>query len=194
MVGVSDEPPSFDGYSCCWYADRDAFHRTLETPEWDAIMADGPNLFDVSWFWGMSAALEEATIVDGPAGPFKTVWIVRFKDEIRSDPARTREAHEYWINTHGGHYGRRVPGIGRYVQNHVCEPIGADGADATPLHFDGFSECWFEDEAAFDLAMASPEWDEMNKDAENLFDLEFIMDGKSAVLEERVVKALEDPV
>jgi uncharacterized protein (TIGR02118 family) len=188
MVGVSDDPPAFDGYSCCWYADRDAFHTSLETPEWAAIMADGPNLFEVDYFWGMSAALEEATIIDGPEGPLKTVWIVRFKDDIRSDPGRTREAHQYWIDTHGRHFGVRVPVIGRYVQNHVVEPIGADGVDETALRFDGFSECWFEDRAAFDRCMASSEWDEMNQDAENLFDVDFILSGMSAVLEERVVK------
>ena len=57
-------------------------------------------------------------------GPFKAVWVVRFKDEIRSDPARTREAHEHWIETHGGRFGRDVRGIGRYVQNHCVAPLG----------------------------------------------------------------------
>jgi uncharacterized protein (TIGR02118 family) len=187
-VGVDETKPAFDGYSCCWYEDSDAFSASLETPEWAAIMKDGPNLFDVDWFWGMSAVLEEATIVDGEAGPFKTVWIVRFKDEIRADPERVREAHEYWINTHGGHFGRRVPDIDRYVQNHAVGALGADGVEDIPLRFDGFSECWFKDRAAFDRAMASPEWAEMNDDALKLFDLEFILGGMSAVLEEHVVK------
>ena len=187
-LGEDEGELAFDGYSCCWYAGRDSFHASLETPEWDAIMADGPNLFDVDSFWGMSAALDERTIIDGDTGPFKAVWIVRFKDDIRGDAARTREAHEYWTNTHGGRFGREVPGIDRYVQNHVVEPIGADGADETLLEFDGFSECWFADRAAFELAMASPEWAEMNQDAENLFDLDFILGGMSALLEERLVK------
>jgi uncharacterized protein (TIGR02118 family) len=153
------------------------------------MSADAPNVFDPESFWGMSAILDERTIVDGEAGPFKTVWVCRFKDEIRRDPARTREAHEYWIETHGGRFGRDVPGIGRYVQNHCVAPLGVDGADESiDLQFDGFSECWFADRAAFELAMGSPEWLEMNEDAENLFDVAYILDGMSAVVEEHVVK------
>jgi uncharacterized protein (TIGR02118 family) len=188
-AGPSDDPLGFDGYSCCWYPDEGRFLESLRTPEWAAISADGPNLFDMDWFWGMSAILDERTIVDGEYGPLKAVWVVRFRDEIRRDPERTREAHEYWIGTHGGRYGRDVPGIGRYVQNHCVAPLGVDGADESiELGFDGFSECWFEDRAAFDRAMSSPEWLAMNEDAENLFDVAWIVGGMSALLEENVVK------
>ena len=77
----------------------------------------------------------------------------------------------------------QVPGIGRYVQNHNVASL----TDAPP-EFDGFSECWFEDRAAFDLCMASEEWDTMNGDAFNLFVVnEFIVDGHSAILDEVVI-------
>ena len=36
--------------------------------------------------------------------------------------------------------------------------------------------------------MSSSEWLAMNDDAENLFDLEFILGGMSAIVEENVVK------
>jgi uncharacterized protein (TIGR02118 family) len=188
-VGPRDDPLAFDGYSCCWYADEDSFLTSLQTPEWAAISADGPNLFEMDWFWGMSAVLDERTIVEGETGPFKTVWVCRFKDDIRRDPGRVREAHEYWIETHGRRFGRLVPGVGLYVQNHCVAPLGADGADESiDLRFDGFSECWFEDRAAFDLAMSSPEWLAMNEDAENLFDLDYILGGMSAIVEDNVVR------
>jgi uncharacterized protein (TIGR02118 family) len=188
-VGPEEGPLAFDGYSCCWYADEEAFLASLRTPEWAAISADGPNLFDMDYFWGMSAVLDEQTIVDGEYGPFKAVWPVRFKPEIRSDGERTRETHEYWIETHGGHFGRAVPGIGRYVQNHCVAALGADGAtDEIELLFDGFSECWFEDRAAFDRAMASSEWLAMNADAESFCDLDFILGGMSALVEENIVR------
>src|SRR5262249_39457586 len=149
-IGLSAERFAFDGYSCCWYRDEDAFLESLPTQEWADISADAPNVFDPESFWGMSAILDERTIVDGDYGPFKTVWVCRFKEEIRRDPARTREAHEYWIETHCGRFGRDVPGIGRYVQNHCVAPLGVDGADESiDLQFDGFSECWFDDQAAF---------------------------------------------
>jgi uncharacterized protein (TIGR02118 family) len=187
-VGVSGEDAAFDGYSCCWYADSESFEASLKTPEWEAIGADSPNLFDDSRWDGWSAALDARTIVEGDEGPFKTVWFVRFKPEVRADPERTRDAHEYWIATHGGFFGVKVPGIGRYVQNHVVSAIDGTGEnDQIAMEYDGFSECWFEDEAAFDRAMASPEWLRMNEDAEGLFDIEYSVPGMSAVVQEHVI-------
>jgi hypothetical protein len=137
----------------------------------------------------MSAAVEESVIVDGPEGPFKTAWIMRFPEEVRADPNRLREAHDRWISTHGGHFGVRVPGIGRYVQNHVIEAAAVDGpTDAITPAFDGYSECWFPDRAAFELMVASPEWQEMNDDALTLFDVEWSLGGMSGVVEEVIQK------
>ena len=189
-LGVSDEQAAFDGYSCCWYRDRDAFEESLRTPEWAALGVDSPNLFDDSRWDGSSASLDARTIIEGPLAPFKTVWFVRFKPDVRAEPSRSREAHEYWIAQHGGHFGTQVPGISRYIQNHVASAIGAEGeTPGVKMDFDGFSECWFEDRAAFDLAMASPEWLRMNEDAEQLFDLDYIVPAMSAVLAENVVVA-----
>ena len=186
---ASDVTLGFDGYSCCWFADEAIYGEARRTPEWAAIGADSSNLFDSDSFRGMCAVLDERTIVDGDYGRFKAVWVVRFKDEIRSDPARTREAHEYWIETHGGRFGCDVPGIGRYVQNHCVAPLGAEGADPNgELWFDGFSECWFEHRGAFELAMSSPEWLAMNDDALTFCDVDYIVDGMSAIVEENVVK------
>ena len=188
-VAVNDDDTAFDGYSCCWYADRQAFEASLKTPEWKAISDDSPNLFDDSRWAGWSASLDARTIVDGEEGPFKTVWFVRFKPDVRADAARTREAHEYWIATHGGFFGVKVPGIGRYVQNHVAAAIDSVGeTDEIAMEFDGFSECWFEDRAAFERAMASDEWLRMNEDADGLFDIPFSLTGMSAVVEEQVQK------
>ena len=139
-VGEADGVLRFDGYSSCWFADEETYRAALRTPEWDDIRADGANVFDLDSFRGMCAALDERTIIDGDYGPFKTVWVVRFKDEIRKDPARTREAHEHWIETHGEDLGRKVPGIGRYVQNHCVSALGERGADpGGELWFDGSS-------------------------------------------------------
>src|SRR5437588_4650631 len=168
-TGVSDEPTRFDGYSSCWFRDRSAFEEALKTPEWAALPADSPNLFDDTCWDGWSAALDPRTIVDGEEAPFKTVWFVRFKPEIRSDPERSREAHELWIARHGGVFGVEVPGIRRYVQNHVTSAIDGNGENpAIEMDFDGFSECWFDDRAGFELAMSSDEWLRMNGDADTV--------------------------
>src|SRR5438067_2380557 len=181
-VETSEVPLAYDGYSCCWFAGEESYREAIGTPEWADIGTDGANLFDPESFVGMCAVLDERTIVEGDRGPLKAVWVVRFKDEIRADPARSREAHEYWIETHGGRFGRAVPGIGRYVQNHCAASLGDD-----ELLFDGFSECWFEDRTAFERALASPEWLAMNDDAETFCDVDFIVGGMSAVVEETVV-------
>jgi uncharacterized protein (TIGR02118 family) len=187
-LGITETQLGFDGYSCCWYADEEACRESFQTPEWAKLGPDGDDFFDMPWFTGMSAVLDERTIIDGPYGPFKTVWAVRFTDEIRSDPARSREAHEHWLETHGG-FGREVPGIGRYVQNHCVAPLGAEGADESiELLFDGFSECWFDDRAAFERAMGSDEWLEMNADADTFCDVDWIVGGMSAIVDEYVVK------
>jgi uncharacterized protein (TIGR02118 family) len=183
----------FDGYSCCWYASEQSLIDSFRTPEWAKLGPDGAEFFDMGWFSGMSAVLDERAIVDGDYEPFKAVWVVRFRDEIRRDPERARDAHEHWIETHGGRFGRAVPGIGRYVQNHCVAPLGADGPDpGLEVGFDGFSECWFEDRAAFERATSTPEWAAMGADAATFCDVDYI-GGMAAVVEEYVVKGDREP-
>jgi len=186
--GPEDPPLGFDFYSAIWYRDEAAFRDSLRTDEWASASADAADVLDLESFGGNSSVVDARTIIDGGFGPLKTVYVMRFKEEIASDPQRTREAHEYWIQTHGHRFGVAVPGISRYVQNHVVAPLGADGTDdSIPMAICGLSECWFEDAAAHELAMASPEWLTMNKDAENLFDTAWSMAGMCAVIEENVV-------
>lgn len=184
LTGVDSDRPAFDGYECLWFADRGRFEAARESPEWSAMLTDGARLFDPDSTPSRGAAVEEHTIVDGPADPFKAVWFVLFKAAIRADANQTGDAHRRWTATHGGEFGAKVPGIGRYVQNHVVEPL-EDGA-VPP--FDGFSECWFADRAAFDLTMGSKEWGEMNEDASVDFDRDWIVGGMSALLDEVVVE------
>ena len=178
--GASDEETFFDGYACCWFADRATFEEALESPEWRDLVADGPNAFDMDWLAGMSGAVEERTIKDGPAAPYKVVWVARFKPGLPKD-----EASAYWAGTHG-QLAIRAPGISRYVQNHVVEPIGGGGwSDPGEVGFDGFSECWFEDEATFLDTIGTPEWAALVEDGENVFDMAHMW---GAVLEDRVIK------
>jgi uncharacterized protein (TIGR02118 family) len=193
-AGAGEVSLGFDGYSCCWYADEGSFLESIRTPQWAAVAADGPAVFDPASLSGRSAVLDERTIVDGDYGPFKAVWVVRFQDRIRRDPTRAREAHEHWIETHGGYFGRAVPGIGRYVQNHCVAALGPEGPyGGVELQFDGFSECWFRDRGAFELAVSSPEWLAMNEDAATFCDVGYILGGMSAIVEEHVVKGDREP-
>jgi uncharacterized protein (TIGR02118 family) len=185
LVGIHDSRPSFDGYACVWFADRAGFRSSVQSPQWSAMDANASSLLVPDPSRLLTAAVEEKLIIDGPRGRFKAVWFVQFTAEIRTDPDRTREAHEYWTRTHGGAFGVRVPGIDRYVQNHVVEPI----VDGVELGYDGFSECWFQDRANFDVTMESKEWGEMNNDAKNIFDRDWIVGGWSSLLDEVIIKA-----
>jgi uncharacterized protein (TIGR02118 family) len=184
LLGVDDAPTAFDGYSCVWFDDRPFLDAALKSNEWSAMDADAATFVTPDPERTLLAEVEERVIIDGPMGPFKAVWFVQFTADIRNDPQRTKEAHEYWTRTHGGAFGVRVPGIDRYVQNHVVAPVVADAT----LGYDGFSECWFQDRAAFDVTMASPEWSDMNADATTIFDRDWIVGGWSALLDEHVVR------
>ena len=178
VSGVAEEETFFDGYSCGWWTDKDAYEGSMETPEWQALVDDGDNVFDMEWLWGMSAQVEERPIIEGPASPYKVVWIVRFKPGMDRD-----EARDYWTNVHGPIF--LTTGIDRYVQNHVVAPL----AEGIELGFDGFSECWFKDEAQFLQAINTPAWADAVVDGENLFDMTQLW---GAVLQERVVKAAKE--
>ncbi|HLW96922.1 MAG TPA: EthD domain-containing protein [Solirubrobacteraceae bacterium] len=174
VSGVPEEETYFDGYSCGWWSDRAAFDATMATPEWKALEADGDNVFDMSWLRGMSAALREHTVIDGPSSPFKVLWMVRFKAGL--DP---QEGHRHWEQVHGPIF--KSLEIDRYVQNHVSGPLD----DGDPPGFDGFSECWFRDEAQFVRAIESDAWAEAVADGDNFIDFSQLW---GAVVEETVFR------
>ena len=126
------EEPQFDGYSCGWWADREAFEASMRTPEWAALVEDGHGLWDEDFLRGMSAHIDN-----------------------------------------------------RYTQNHVVGAIGEAGETDVKLGFDGFSECWFDDEAQFTAAVTSDGWAAANEDGPKVFDVTGLW---GAALEERVVK------
>ena len=175
VSGVSEEETMFDGYSCAWWSDEEAYETSMASPEWDELARDGDNIFDMQWLWGMSAQVQEYPIIEGPSSPYKVVWIVRFKEGLER-----AQADEYWANTHGPIF--KGLDIDRYVQNHVVKPLAPD----VELGFDGFSECWFRDEDAFLRSINSDAWAEAVEDVVNIFDGSMLW---GARLQERVVKA-----
>jgi uncharacterized protein (TIGR02118 family) len=179
MSGVAQEDTLFDGYSCGWWQDEPAFRDSMATPEWQALVEDGYNVFDMSWLEGMSAQVEEHTMIEGPSSAYKVVWVVRFKEGM--DRA---EASRYWRTIHGPIF--KGLDIDRYVQNHALAPVGGGGEARDPLRFDGFSECWFKDEQQFLRALDTPAWAEAVADGDNVFDMTQML---GAVLHERIVKA-----
>jgi uncharacterized protein (TIGR02118 family) len=178
VAGVAQEEPQFDGYSCGWWADREAFEASMRTPEWAALVEDGHGLWDEDFLWGMSAHIEEVPQIEGERGPYKAAWVVRFL------PGMTRaKGREYWRTVHGPIF--HGLDINRYTQNHVVGAIGEGGETDVQLGFDGFSECWFDDEDQFTAAVTSDGWAAANEDGPKIFDVTGLW---GAALEERVVK------
>jgi uncharacterized protein (TIGR02118 family) len=180
VSGVPDEEPRFDGYSVGWWPDRPAYEATLGRPEWDALVADGFNALDMPRLDGLIGAVSEHVVVDGPRAPFKAVWVVRFKPGIDREAAR-----QHWRDVHGPLFP--LEHIDRYVQNHVVGAL-VDGNDPV---FDGFSECWFTDEAQFLRAVSSDAWAEAVADSANIFDASGVW---GALVAERVMKVDGRPV
>ena len=143
VSGVAEEETLFDGYSCAWWNDRADFQQAMTTPEWQRVVEDGPNVFDMDWLWNMSAHIEEVPMIEGPTSPYKVVWVVRFKEGLTRE-----EGREHWRRVHGPIFKKLD--IDRYLQNHVVGPIGEEGETGeAEIGFDGFSECWFRDETQF---------------------------------------------
>jgi uncharacterized protein (TIGR02118 family) len=187
LEGAVDGPPPFDGFSAYWWADRDAYLAAMQTPEWQAVLDDSAELFDVAWTTGgMGAEIEERIIREGlgakgdgrdtpPRGPIKLIGLLQYRRDMDRD-----ECNAYWASTHRS-IAETISQIGHYTQNHAIRP--AAGSDR--LAFDGFSESWYADADVYNEAMGSPEWAELAADGDNLFDMSLF---ESAIVEERVVK------
>lgn len=80
----------------------------------------------------------------------KAVFLLKFHEHL--DP---EEARRWWYEEHGGLALDTMPGLLRYVQNHVVRPVGTEPAESGML-FDGIAEVWFESREAYEAAVASP--------------------------------------
>jgi len=167
--------PPFDGYSSGWYADDAAYVRSMASPEWAAIGADGDNLFDTPFFWGMSAFMEEHVLLEPPSGAVKVAAIVRFRDG----------GSDRWVADAESPV-RAVRGLVGCVLNVAGDAIGVEGrTDGLELGFGGVAEYWFDDHTALVRALASPQWRDAQCATEAALDADATW---WAVMEERRVK------
>ncbi len=186
LAGVAEGRPAVDGFAALWFEDRDAFLAAMGSPEWQRVVEDANTIFDREWLaQGWAAEIEERVKRQGlgasqdgistpPTGPIKLIGILRY----RSDKDRD-DCNAYWAGTHG-EVALRISQIGHYTQNHAIRPAVGD-----KLAFDGFSESWYADQATYERAMASPEWNALGEDGHNLFDMGAF---KSVIVEERIVR------
>ena len=110
---------------------------------------------------------------------YKVIWLVKFNEGMPRD-----EAVRHWREVHGplGREGARA--CTATSRTTGSAPSARRAVEPGNTEFDGHSECWFEDEAAFLRAMESPEWAEMVADAPNFFSASTMV---GAVVDEHVM-------
>ena len=92
--------------------------------------------------------------------------MVKIIDLVKRCEALTvAEFHEVWRDRHGLLMAA-IPGLRRYVQSHPLLQGYAKGE----LLFDGIAEMWFDDEAAWMAARASPEFAAAEREADQMMD------------------------
>ena len=112
----------------------------------------------------------QATATEGEGTPgFKFMVLLNRQEGISFE-----EYERYFFETHLP-YVLEIPGLRGYKVN-LRHPEDEDAP------YDGISEFWFDDRAAFDSAMASPETEASLADAAN-----FLMPPQILLVEERVI-------
>jgi uncharacterized protein (TIGR02118 family) len=87
----------------------------------------------------------------------------------------------HWIEIHAP-LAHAVPGVRRYVQNHIVDERHRADIPTTEVAVDGVAELWFDDRAAMDRANASPEAKRLHADGAL-----FIGGIKTFIIEEKII-------
>ena len=87
----------------------------------------------------------------------------------------------HWVEIHAP-LAHAVPGVRRYVQNHIVDERRRADISATEVAVDGVAELWFDDQAAMERANASPEAKRLHDDGAL-----FIGGIKTFIIEEKVI-------
>ncbi len=87
----------------------------------------------------------------------------------------------HWVEIHAP-LAHAVPGLRRYVQNHIHGERTRPDIPATEVEIDGVAELWFDDAAALQKAAQSPEMQALHADG-----AQFIGRIKSYTVEEKIV-------
>jgi uncharacterized protein (TIGR02118 family) len=88
---------------------------------------------------------------------------------------------KHWVEIHAP-LAHAVPGLRRYVQNHIMGERTRADIPATNVEVDGIAELWFDDQAALEAAARSPEMKALHADGAR-----FIGRIRSYTVDEKVV-------
>jgi uncharacterized protein (TIGR02118 family) len=70
---------------------------------------------------------------------------------------------KHWVETHAP-LAHKVPGLRRYVQNHIRGERPRADIPANEISVDGIAELWFDDQAALEAASRTPEMKALHAD------------------------------
>ena len=88
---------------------------------------------------------------------------------------------KHWVEVHAP-LAHAVPGLRRYVQNHIRGERTRADIETTNIEIDGVAELWFDDQAALERAAQTPEMKALHADG-----AKFIGRIKSWVVEEKTI-------
>ena len=81
----------------------------------------------------------------------------------RKSGATHEQFVKHWVGTHAP-LAHKVPGLRRYVQNHLRGERTRADIPATEVELDGIAELWFDDQAALETASRTPEMKALHAD------------------------------
>ncbi len=158
--------PTFVGISMFWHEDPLVVNTPGTDMSWSPVPADDRQLFDRTDRWprdDQHAVIfgDEHVIIDGTTTPsmINAIFMV-----CRKPGLDHRDFFDHWLNVHGP-IAAKLPGLRRYTQCHAA----LQAFQLRNMTHDGWSELWFDDYAAFQRAVASPEWQAMEADGATLF-------------------------
>lgn len=146
--GYRRHEPSYDGVAELCFDDLEALRALNDDPATAAVLDDEQNFLDPASRGQLLT--EEVVVVDGDPAAGGVTMFAFLNRLAGSDPAAFSR---YWRETHGP-IAARVPGMRRYVQNHVIANIYAAGRE--PL-YDGVAQTWFDDLEAIRMSASSAE-------------------------------------
>ncbi|MBN9090673.1 MAG: EthD family reductase [Reyranella sp.] len=88
---------------------------------------------------------------------------------------------KHWVESHAP-LAHKVPGLRRYVQNHISGERTRADIETTAVEIDGIAELWFDDQAALETASRTPEMKALHADGAL-----FIGGIKTYIVEEKVI-------
>jgi uncharacterized protein (TIGR02118 family) len=106
----------------------------------------------------------------------KSLSLLTRRPELSHD-----EFVRHWVEIHAP-LAHAVPGVKRYVQNHIAGERRRADIPETEVAVDGIAELWYDDRAAMDRANASPEAKRLHDDGAL-----FIGGIKSFIIDEKVI-------